>query len=102
MSLIADPTYADSGGEPSVLVVVRSGGNRPLCAESVPDALELLDRERVDLVLTDLNMPGLGGLDLLAELSARRSAPPVLVVSGCEDTATIRAASLLGAVRVVE
>jgi CheY-like chemotaxis protein len=113
MRLIADPTYADSRGGPSVLVVdddaslrelmalvVGSGGNRPLCAESVPEALELLERE--DLVLTDLNMPGLGGLDLLAELSARRSAPPVLVVSGCEDAATIRAASLLGALGVVE
>jgi DNA-binding NtrC family response regulator len=104
-----------SGGEARVLVVdddaslrelialvVGSGGNRPLCVASVPEALELLESERVDLVLTDLDMPGLGGLDLLAELSARRSSPPVLVISGCQDAATIRAASLLGALGVLE
>ena len=85
-----------------IALVVGSGGNRPLRAESVAQALELLERERVDLVLTDLEMPGLGGLDLLAELSSRHGAPPVLVVSGCEDTATIRAASLLGALRIIE
>jgi DNA-binding response OmpR family regulator len=106
---------AHSGGEARVLVVdddpslrelislvVGSGGHRPLRAESVPRALELLDRERVDLVVTDLNMPGLGGLDLLAELSSRASPPPALVVSGCRDEATVRAATLLGALAVLE
>ena len=74
----------------------------PLCAESVPRALELLDDGGVDLVLTDLNMPGLGGLDLLAVLSSRRTAPPAIVVSGSQDPAAIRAAKLLGALRVIE
>jgi CheY-like chemotaxis protein len=73
-----------------------------LRAESVPRALELLDGDRVDLVLTDLNMPGLGGLDLVAELSSRRTAPPAIVVSGLQDAAAIRAAKLLGALRVIE
>src|SRR4051812_24701698 len=85
-----------------IALVVGSRGHRPLRADGVPRALELLERERVDLVLTDLNMPGLGGLDLLAELSSHSCAPPVLVVSGCADAATVRAASLLGAAGVVQ
>lgn len=77
--------------------VVARTGSRPLVASSVPEALELLDAEAVDLVLTDLTMPVLGGLDLLAELSARGSRIPVVVITGSDDAATLRACRLLGA-----
>ena len=38
------------------------------CCTSAEEALEIARREQVDLVLSDLSMPGLSGLDLLGEL----------------------------------
>jgi DNA-binding NtrC family response regulator len=80
-----------------IAFAVTRAGARPLLAAGVPEALELLAARRIDLVLTDLAMPGLGGLDLLAELSARRCTIPAVVVTGSVDPATVRACRLLGA-----
>jgi two-component system, OmpR family, phosphate regulon response regulator PhoB len=51
------------------------------------DALERIDVERPDLVVLDLSMPGLGGLDVLrrvraAEAQCGGAALPVIVLSG--------------------
>ena len=45
------------------------------------EALEWLERNDVELIVTDLNMPHLGGLELLRELRARGDATPVVVVT---------------------
>jgi DNA-binding response OmpR family regulator len=55
-----------------------------------------------DLVLTDLHMNGLGGLDLLAQLSTRANSPPTLVITACDSAGELRAARLLGAYRIVQ
>jgi DNA-binding NtrC family response regulator len=44
-------------------------------------ALALLDREDVDLVLSDLRMPVLGGLDLLAAVKRRSANLPVVLMT---------------------
>lgn len=78
--------------------VVRRAGYQPLEASSVEEAFDLLASHRVDLVVTDLDMPGLGGLDLLAQLADDADdPPPVLVVTGTEDENTLQAAAGLGA-----
>ncbi len=76
--------------------LVESYGHHPICAEGVDDALVALASGEIDLVITDLDMPGLGGLVLLAALSSRRT-PPAVVVSGTSDLELIRTARLLGA-----
>jgi CheY-like chemotaxis protein len=45
------------------------------------EALEVLERERIDCVVSDLVMPGMQGTNLLAELITRQSRVPVIVVS---------------------
>src|SRR5882724_6511149 len=52
------------------------------------EALELLGRESFDVVVSDLRMPGMGGLELLA--TARRRSPETrrLLVSGYADFET--------------
>ena len=84
-----------------IALVVASGGRRPVAVASAREAVEQLDRKSVDLVVTDLGMPGAGGLELLAELSTRPAAPPALVVTGTADEGAVRAARLLGARAVV-
>ena len=44
-------------------------------------ALDIIDHEPVDLVITDMRMPVMDGLELLQALSAREIAPPVIVVT---------------------
>src|SRR5579859_3625476 len=53
-------------------------GWRAVYAESGADALAAIARDRPRIVLTDLNMPGMDGLALVAEV--RRSYPAVPVV----------------------
>jgi CheY-like chemotaxis protein len=82
--------------------VAAHTGNRVLRAETTEQALDLLAAEPVDLVLTDLGMPATGGLRLLAKLSTLPAAPPVVVVTACDEAAALRAARLLGARRIVQ
>lgn len=52
---------------------------------------------KFDCLITDLRMPGMGGLDLQAELKARGSTMPVIVVTSSLDPASQRRALEQGA-----
>jgi len=56
-------------------------GYRSIPAADGRDALALLEREDVDLVLTDLRMPAMGGLDLLAAVKRRSPNLPVVLMT---------------------
>jgi DNA-binding NarL/FixJ family response regulator len=66
-------------------------------AQSGEQVLALVERRKPDLVLLDLHMPGLDGLDCIAEL--KRSWPDVktVVISASDDRASIDGALLAGA-----
>lgn len=49
--------------------------------ETAEEALELLGSERPDLAVVDLNLPGMHGLELVAELERRAPGVPVVVLS---------------------
>jgi len=53
----------------------------PLVAASGDEALEILARRHVDLIITDLFMPGMNGLELIAHMKTRRYDIPILVVT---------------------
>jgi len=59
----------DEEAQRSVLAgFLRKKGYEALPAGSVDQALDLVRTRAVDLVISDLKMPGRDGLDLLAEL----------------------------------
>jgi DNA-binding NarL/FixJ family response regulator len=59
-------------------------------AGNAVEALALLDQHPdIELVLLDLHMPGMSGLDLLPELKLRYSSLPVVVLSSDETRATV-------------
>lgn len=60
-------------------------------------ALDLLRRERFDVILLDLGLPGLGGLETCRRISADHPQLPVLVVTSQEDPAWCRRMVLAGA-----
>jgi DNA-binding NarL/FixJ family response regulator len=64
---------------------------------SVERALDRLDAHGTDLIVTDLLMPGAGGLELLQALRVRRRSTPVIVMTGSDDDLLIRRARELGA-----
>ena len=66
-------------------------------AQDCGEALSLLSEQPVDLVLLDMNMPGLSGLDALSSLLAAAPATPITVLSGEEDPGLIRRAIDAGA-----
>jgi two-component system, chemotaxis family, chemotaxis protein CheY len=72
---------------------------RCLEAGNGQEALDLLCREWIDLVLTDLNMPVMDGEELVRRLAADESfrTVPVLVVSTDRTEARVRQLLALGA-----
>ncbi len=57
---------------------LRDAGYQVLTAENGPSALELIEREKVEVVLADLVMPGMDGLELMRK--AREISPRIGVV----------------------
>jgi response regulator RpfG family c-di-GMP phosphodiesterase len=51
-------------------------------APTAERALELIGAEAFDLVVSDIKMPGLTGLDLLRAVKARQPATPVVLITG--------------------
>jgi DNA-binding NarL/FixJ family response regulator len=66
-------------------------------AASGEDALEQVARLHPDLVLMDLTMPGMGGLEATRRLKSGAGAPHVIVLSLHEDPMYRRAALEVGA-----
>jgi DNA-binding NtrC family response regulator len=59
-------------------VLLRKEGHQTHSAYSGEEGLEMLDREEIDLVLLDLMLPGMHGMQVLREM--RRKHPDVVVV----------------------
>jgi DNA-binding NtrC family response regulator len=61
--------------------ILTDEGYRTLLAGSGQEALETLEREHLDLVLTDLVMPGMTGEDLIDALLAKNPGIPIILNS---------------------
>ena len=54
-------------------------------ADRAEQALEFLEVQDYDVVITDVSMPGLGGVEILQRVRQRDSTTPVIVISGRPD-----------------
>jgi CheY-like chemotaxis protein len=79
---------------------VRGAGYEPVAAASAEKALSRLAEGPVALVLTDLVMPGMGGLELIETLRQRRPDLPVIAMTAADDDVRGRACES-GAVAVL-
>src|SRR5574341_472033 len=77
-------------------------GYTALTASSAARALERLDDEPVDAVLSDVVMPEMDGLAFLARLKERAPEVPVILMSGQATVDTAVKATRLGALDFVE
>ncbi|MFO1271400.1 MAG: response regulator transcription factor [Rubrivivax sp.] len=76
-------------GEPGVQVLAA--------CHSAEEALPLLEREAPDVMLTDLGLPGIGGVELTRRAKARLPALDILVLTVSEDRESVFAALKAGA-----
>jgi putative nucleotidyltransferase with HDIG domain len=72
-------------------------GYEVMLAPNGCDAMELINGSEFDLVLTDVRMPGMNGLELLAEIMRTRPAVGVLMLTACEDLTLAVNAMRIGA-----
>ena len=68
-----------------------------LKAENGRIGLEIFDQEKVDLILVDLNMPEISGLEVLAQIKKKSPDTPMIVISGAGEISSAVAALHNGA-----
>jgi DNA-binding response OmpR family regulator len=76
--------------EPTVREVVvgylQRDGHQVSEAADGPTALDLLDREPPDLVVLDMMLPGVSGLDILRHIRSRSDLPVIMLTARSEET----------------
>ena len=77
--------------------IILSDAYRVVLAENGETALDALDETYVDLILLDLLMPGIGGMEFLDELAQRGETIPVIVVTALNSVASAVEAMKRGA-----
>jgi two-component system sensor histidine kinase/response regulator len=87
-----DPAIVDVFG-----CALEYKGYQVRTAESGEDALELLKSKPVDVVITDLSMHGLGGLDVLKAVKTQTPQTRVIILTGNHDARPVLEALRLGA-----
>jgi len=83
-----------SGSQQSILVVdddrhvlevlearLSSGGFQVLKAAGAPEALKIIKAQHVDLLISDMKMPGMGGMGLLTEVRSLRPGLPLIFLT---------------------
>ncbi len=67
-------------------------------AENGQQALELYQKELPDIIITDIRMPLISGLDLIKELKRLKTKSRIIIISGYEDFEFAREALRLGVI----
>jgi len=73
-----------------------SSGHRVVSCYDGADALEALQKETFDLLILDINVPGIDGLELLEQLHELKIRPPAIYISALVDIEGISRAYDLG------
>ena len=88
--------------EPSVGMLLEHtlsrAGHRSLSAGNVVEALQVLSREQVDVIISDYRMPGLTGLEFLSLLQREGYDVPLIMLTGSASVEHAVAAIKAGAI----
>jgi two-component system nitrogen regulation response regulator NtrX len=86
----------------SLKMILEYEGYDVAGAATGQDGLTLAEREPADLVLLDIKMAGMDGLEVLQRLRASDEAPPIIMISGHATVSTAVEATKLGAFDFIE
>lgn len=91
--------------DPDVLFFVRHileyEGMDVCCAENGHDALEILSKRVFEVMITDLNMPGLNGFELSQEAHAIAPKMAIIMCTGVPDPTILSKAAEFGIIEVL-
>jgi len=84
-------------------LLMQQGIRKVLTTSRGESVAQMADKERPNLILLDLMLPGRDGIDVLRELKANETTRgiPVIVVSGKESQEQVQQAMMAGAVDYV-
>jgi two-component system, NtrC family, response regulator AtoC len=87
--------------EPSMLrlleISLKQAGYQPILARDGSEALQIIKNQTIDLVVSDLHMPRMNGLDLLKNICLENDALPFIMVTAQGEIKTAVEAMKLGA-----
>jgi two-component system, NtrC family, response regulator AtoC len=92
--------------EPQVAEVLARSlsrqGHHATVAHSGPEALERIDTHELDAMFLDVSMPGMNGLDVMAEVKRKKPSLAVVVITGHATAEEVERVKQLGAVDVIQ
>ena len=71
-----------AGVRRAVVAMLKRAGHNVTAAERGNEGIELLRKQRFDLVITDMLMPDVDGADVLSHISGMPNRPRVIAISG--------------------
>ena len=66
-------------------ISLKSDGYEVLTSSSGEEGLEIFDRESPDIVITDIKMPGMDGIEILKAIKERSDITEVIIITGHGD-----------------
>ncbi len=92
--------------EPIVLKIIelrlKKDGYTVITTENGKDALEEIEKQAPDLVITDIMMPFASGLEILGKVKNREKKIPVIILSAMGEESVVLEAFKLGADDYIE
>jgi len=82
--------------------ILSDEGFRVVDTGRAPDVMELIEREHPDVVLLDVWMPDIDGIELLRRIKSERPAVAVIMISGHANIQSAVAATKLGAADFIQ
>jgi len=86
----------------SMADVLRHAGHQVQCCTCAAEALQVLQTARFDCIVTDLKMPGMTGIELIAELRQRQCTTQIIMVTAHATVGTAVEAMRHGAFDYIE
>ena len=72
-----------------------------LTTQNGAQGLEILEKDEIDIVITDLKMPNMNGLEMIQIAREREFNGPVIIITALSDTDTILKAVDMGIVKYI-
>jgi DNA-binding NtrC family response regulator len=77
--------------------LLERAGHRCIAAFDANEAIQLIDAESPDLVITDLSLPDSSGIEIIHHIRAKSQTLPIIVMSGHNTPELNEAAHAAGA-----
>jgi CheY-like chemotaxis protein len=87
-----------------VIRMLERVGHEVVATPDGREALRMFGQEPTDLVITDINMPGMDGIEVISAFRAMRAGVPIIAISGgglMPKELLLSSAAAMGAVEVV-